>query len=442
MFERPPKMARSAKPFLFAIFAIFTTSFVTLAVYDPQLVKFHVVNRFHDLTSSAPKPNRVDNGVVDALLRDSQIEPPENDTVVPFSPHDARNFIMTEKQCEASFPGLYVEIERAVEDRRSKPVTLEELEEVDSATYGYFRGMIYNQQLYVMKMFDPNFSRGFATLMAMHRAIVTSPEPLPNIEFTFNTADYIERPAATWTYARRSNETLNWLMPDFGYWSWPEPKVGSYDEIRIKALLAEEAIPWEKKIQKIVWRGATLKLPVRLALLNQTMGATWADVKALDWKDAESKQHDLLSMSDHCHYRFVAHTEGHSYSGRLKYLQQCRSVVIAHKLEWIQHYHSLLISEGPNQNYVECKRDFSDLQDVIKDLRWNEEKAKRIADNSVKLFRDRYLTPAAETCYWRKFIKGWKSVSFEPKLLDENGNLRGVPIESFILERRTEWEPY
>ncbi|RVD81364.1 uncharacterized protein DFL_009230 [Arthrobotrys flagrans] len=437
-------MGRNAKPFLFAILAIFTTSFVALTVYDPRLVKFHVVDRFKDLTYPAPKPNHVDNTVVDALLRDTQIEPPVNDTVAPFSPHDERNFIMTEQQCEASFPGLYVEIERAVEDRRSRPITLDELESVKNSTYGYFRGIIYNQELYVMRLSEPNFSRGFATLMAMHRAIVTSPEPLPNIEFTFNTADYIdfEQPAATWTYARRSNETVNWLMPDFGYWSWPEPKVGSYNEVRLKARLADEAIPWEKKIPKIVWRGATLKLPVRLALLNQTKGATWADIKALDWQSAESKEKNLLSMSDHCHYRFVAHTEGHSYSGRLKYLQQCRSVVIAHKLDWIQHYHSLLVPDGPNQNYVECKRDFSDLEDVVEELRWDEDKAKRIADNSVKIFRDRYLTPAAETCYWRKFIKGWRSVSFEPKLLDEKGNLRGVPIESFILERRTDWAPY
>ncbi|KAF3103230.1 hypothetical protein TWF225_002866 [Orbilia oligospora] len=437
-------MGRNAKTLLFAVLAIFTTSFVALTVYDPRLVKFHVVDRFKDLTYSAPKPNHVDNTVVDAILHDTQIEPSGNDTVTPFSPHDERNFIMTEQQCEASFPGLYVEIERAVEDRRSRPITLDELESVTHSAFGYFRGIIYNQELYVIKMLDPNFSRGFATLMAMHRAIVTSPEPIPNIEFTLNTADYIdfEQSAATWTYARRSNETVNWLMPDFGYWSWPEPKVGSYNEVRLKARLADEAIPWEKKIPKIVWRGATLKLPVRLALLNQTKGAAWADVKALDWQSAESKEKNLLSMSDHCHYRFVAHTEGHSYSGRLKYLQQCRSVVVAHKLDWIQHYHSLLIPDGPNQNYVECKRDFSNLEAVMEELRWDEEKAKRIADNSVKTFRERYLTPAAEACYWRKFIKGWRSVSFEPKLLDEKGNLRGVPIESFILERRTEWDPY
>ncbi|KAF3921814.1 hypothetical protein AA313_de0204708 [Arthrobotrys entomopaga] len=437
-----PRVGRSARPLLIAILAIFTTFFIAVSFYDPELVRYHVVDKINDLTSTTPDVTKNTTCFINSPLREFETKTELNDTIVPFTSQDGRNYLMTEAQCDAAFPGLYAEIARAVEDRKSNPVTLEELERVNSNIYGYFRGIIYNQQLYVIKLVDPNFSRGFASLMAMHRAIITSPEPLPNIEFTFNTADFIEEPAATWTYARRYNETLNWLMPDFGYWSWPEPKVGSYHEVRLKALIAEESVPWEKKIPKMVWRGATLNLPVRLALINKTEGREWADVKALDWGSDESKSQDLLSMSDHCHYRFVAHTEGHSYSGRLKYLQQCRSVVIAHKLEWVQHYHSLLVASGPNQNYIECERDFSDLGEVIKDLTKNPRKAKRIADNSVKLLRDRYLTPAAEACYWRKFIKGWRSVSFEPKLLDERGNLRGVPIESFILERRTDWVPY
>jgi hypothetical protein len=28
-------------------------------------------------------------------------------------------------------------------------------------------------------------------------------------------------------------------------------------------------------------------------------------------------------------------------------------------------------------------------------------KAQKIVDNSVKTFRERYLAPAAEACYWR-----------------------------------------
>jgi hypothetical protein len=131
---------------------------------------------------------------------------------------------------------------------------------------------------------------------------------------------------------------------------------------------------------------------------------------------------------------------GRSYSGALKYRQLCRSVIVSHKLQWIQHYHYLFKSSGTNQNFVEVERDFSDLNDAMEDLLNHPEKAKRIADNSVQVFRERYLTPAAEACYWRALIKAYKEVSFEPLLYDgvEVGEVRkrtqkrGVRYETFV----------
>jgi hypothetical protein len=143
-------------------------------------------------------------------------------------------------------------------------------------------------------------------------------------------------------------------------------------------------------------------------------------------------------------------TEGRSYSGALKYRQLCRSVVVSHKLQWIQHYHYLLSAEGPNQNYVEVERDFSDLDAAMEDLIQKPEKAKRIANNSVKLFRERYLTAAAEACYWRELVRAWTTVSdVTPKLytpdaeseakmhkmqkkVEQSARRRGVRYETFM----------
>lgn len=53
----------------------------------------------------------------------------------------------------------------------------------------------------------------------------------------------------------------------------------------------------------------------------------------------------------------------------------------------------------------------------MEDLLDHPEKAKRIADNSVQTFRERYLTQAAEACYWRRLFLRWKDVmGFEPVL--------------------------
>ena len=106
-------------------------------------------------------------------------------------------------------------------------------------------------------------------------------------------------------------------------------------------------------------------------------------------------------------------------------------------MQWIQHHHYLFVANGTNQNFVEVERDFSDLEAAMDHLTTHPEEAKRIADNSVKTFRERYLTPAAEACYWRAFIHGWASVSFEPKKFEVNpitgasDKLRGMRFENF-----------
>jgi len=353
-------------------------------------------------------------------------------------------------QCSLQFPRLYDDIDRAVRDTKGRngAITLQDLESV-SKINGYVRGMVYDNELYIIDKQGGIYSRELATLNALYRAIITSTEQLPNIEFTFISDDKIPS-WPTWAYARRKEHKEVWLIPDFGFWAWPETKVGSYDALRKKIVIREDgdvssgkpSHPFESKKDQLVWRGATMGLPLREEFIASTVNRTWADVKAINWHDHDSMHDDLLSIEDHCMYKYVAHTEGNSYSGRLKYLQNCRSVVVAHPMDWIQHYQHLMIPSGPEQNYVQVRRDFSDLEKKMTDLLSHEEEASRIADNSVKMFRDTYLTPAAQVCYWRRLIQAWASVSFEPHRFDSEGNLRGVPFEDFVLERRLEWDPY
>lgn len=85
---------------------------------------------------------------------------------------------------------------------------------------------------------------------------------------------------------------------------------------------------------------------------------------------------------------------------------------------------------------MKVKRDFSDLEEKIEWLLDHPEDAARIARNNVKVFRDRYLTPAAETCYWRRLIREWGKNAFEPefyKMVDGVRVERGVPYENFAL---------
>ena len=97
---------------------------------------------------------------------------------------------------------------------------------------------------------------------------------------------------------------------------------------------------------------------------------------------------------------FVVQTEGTSYSGRLKYLLLCNSVTVAHKLEWLEFHTHLMESSGPTQNFIETKRDWSDLSVKMDHYLGNLGETKEIAKRSYNLFNQRYLTPAAVRNYF------------------------------------------
>jgi hypothetical protein len=131
---------------------------------------------------------------------------------------------------------------------------------------------------------------------------------------------------------------------------------------------------------------------------------------------------------------------GHSYSGRAKYLLNCKSVSVVHSLEWIEPHTHLFVKDGPDQNIVSVERDFSDLNEKMNYYLKHPKEAKRIAENSASVFRDRYLTPAAQACYWRKLLNAWASISFVPELYTQvkgqNGKkrkkIRGTTFETYV----------
>jgi hypothetical protein len=133
----------------------------------------------------------------------------------------------------------------------------------------------------------------------------------------------------------------------------------------------------------------------------------------------------------------MPYLSGHGYSGGGKYLHNCNSVIIMNKKTWVEPHHALLVASGPKQNFVEVEKDFSDLEEKVSELVKDQDKARSVAENSVATFRDRYLTPAAQVCYWRRIIKSWAEVSFEPEQWEDGPagttkKMRGISFETFV----------
>ncbi|KAK5788306.1 hypothetical protein VI817_009264 [Penicillium citrinum] len=369
---------------------------------------------------------------------------------------DANDHGLSEDQCRIAFPKLFSELDKSVGLRSEDPISYTELRgrEVED---GMVRCIIDRGELYIVE-FAPQpvtASRARATLNSLHRALKAIPNrhELPSIEFIFTSEDFANDPTGpgpVWSYSKRDTDDSVWLMPDFGYWAWPEVQVGPYHEVRrrIAAIDDGEIAPdgsvipglnFQDKKKQLVWRGSLATNPgIRSKLLKASTGKSWASVRIIDWDDENDIRYNLLPIEDHCRYMFLAHTEGRSFSGRGKYLLNCRSVVISHPPLWREVHHAALISSGPDANYIEVKADYSDMSHKINYLIDNPRVAEQVAQNAVRTFRDRYLTPAAESCYWRQLVRSYASVcDFEPLLynVDRDGKKvsRGVPFETWLL---------
>ncbi|KAH8692488.1 glycosyl transferase family 90-domain-containing protein [Phaeosphaeriaceae sp. PMI808] len=355
------------------------------------------------------------------------------------------DYSFSPEKCNTKFADLFREIDRSVALQKSiGNVTPTDID-LAWKPYGAVRVMIYNQKLYVIEVkYDGkgyHKPRLLAILHQIHRAITFSPLPLPSIEFSFavdDIADDSHDQHTIWAFSRHiSLDNSTWVMPDFGYWSWPLELVGEYEQIRKQ--IRDNEVSWQQKVPMVFWRGALkTNMPLRSALIRVTKGKAWADVKEVIWKSRTevSKKSSQLPIAEHCRYQFLIHTEGRSYSGRGKYLLNCGSVVIRHKAEWVEPHSHLFMLSGPHQNVVEVERDFSDLKEKVGRLLRDPQRAQAIANNSINTFRDRYLTPAAEACYWRQLFLSWADVSFQPDpwLVHENGRrkMRGIPFETFV----------
>ena len=365
---------------------------------------------------------------------------------------DAENYGLSHAQCSSAFPKLYTSIHEMVARHSSNPIKQNHLDAKltgNAAVTLPVKVMIFEGELFVTDdegMTDYYGTRLFATLDSIHRALVAFPDraQLPNCEFIISWGDQPAHGAPLWGYTKKDTPDYydTWLMPDFGFFSWPEPKTGAYTKVRRAMKKLETDLPFEKKIPKLVWRGALL-VEDRGKLLEQTQDKDWADVRTINWQDPKDLEENHVALPEHCRYMFIAHVSGLSWSGQGKYVRNCHSVVVSHTLEWREIYDSALVYSGPEQNAVRVADDWSDLEATMETLLVNTTAAEKIADNAQVMLRDRYLTPAAEACYWRKLIQGYASVSFEPELYEADGRtLRGVPYESFTLLRKIHWDAY
>ncbi|KAI9698837.1 MAG: hypothetical protein M1820_007344 [Bogoriella megaspora] len=359
---------------------------------------------------------------------------------------DRFNYSLSDGQCEEAFPDYFYEIERAAAYYEDRPITKEDVDIKERMSV--VRATIYDRQLYIMKSnishapanFD--FPRTNAILASINRAVTASTEPVPDIEFVFKMSDYPGEPAPDWTLCREAEDQAHWVMPDFGYWAWDNQLLGAYEQY-VRGL-SDYPSKFSEKKEKALWRG-TNSNDERQHLIEAAEDKPWSDVKAVQW----GKPDNFVGISEHCDYQYLIQTEGNTYSGRLKYILNCASVVLLRPPHWIETFTHLLQPRGSSQNVVEVDG-FVNLPETMSSLLEDPKKAEQIATNAKDTFADKYLTPAAQACYWRRMFKRWKDVqgfearpwTMEKKTVGEGDDKKevekkvwhGITYEVFMLQ--------
>ncbi|KAF3191611.1 hypothetical protein TWF788_006207 [Orbilia oligospora] len=381
-----------------------------------------------------------------------------------------RSNFLTEKQCRKEYPLLFKPIDEAV--GRGK--------------FDFYRGpddftalvtaRIKNNRLYVVSTSNTtnshvNVMHRNAALHQVHKALATSPEPLPDTLFSFTPVDYPKN--NSWVYSKWYDHTelLNhWPVPHFGHWSWPVKYVGPLIEVLSQVSEIESTLPFEEKVDKLFWRGTPSFNPIqnqnlRGNLIGATEGKDWADTGQLEWTALE-KAKNIVQIPEICRYKYIAYTEGITYSGRLPFHMLCESVIITPPINYMMHSTHLIKplfawtlgfqstkkmdnwgmkrlrkawpkDYRPDEaNAIFVSPDWSDLEETIMWLRENPKIAKGIATRQKEFAVEKgYLSESAEMCYWRELIRGWSKVAIPT---GSGWNELGFPWETFALTGKTE----
>lgn len=275
-------------------------------------------------------------------------------------------------------------------------------------------------------------ARAIAVLGLIERALwaaTAANERLPVIEAAVAVGDVTQSDGASslddgsvWTFAvdiHNERHKQHWLLPHYGLYS--TLGTGSFETMRKVAQLSDSL--FINKVPKLGIERA------EVILENQDFEMT---------EERDLIEESSMTMDEICRYGFTLDREGHDQSLTLLSLLNCNSLLLKTPSNWTAHLHHLLVPGGKQQNYVPIAADLADLAQNMKFFLDYPEKAQQIIQNAVDTFRSQYTTAIATSCYIRRLIVAYSTVSYTPEIEQLSartvpGTVRGVSFVDFIV---------
>jgi protein glucosyltransferase len=115
---------------------------------------------------------------------------------------------------------------------------------------------------------------------------------------------------------------------------------------------------------------------------------------------------DVVTLEDHCQYRYLFNFRGVAASFRLKHLFLCKSLVFHVGDEWEEFFYPAL---RPWIHYVPVPVDLGNIEELLEFVRENDEVAHDIAERGHDLIWA-HLTMETVECYWSELLKEYAAL--------------------------------
>jgi hypothetical protein len=215
------------------------------------------------------------------------------------------------------------------------------------------------------------------------------------------TSDF-EKNINDYTYSK--NNTVNRVVPDFNFHSWPQVGIHDYDqcihEISQSGLTLFEInkVGWIGNVNTNVYRKKLLAIGNAYENLFDIFDMTW---RPANLGNVQLNSSRYLSMPDLVkRYSMLIDIEGFGYSGRLKYLLWSHRPVLL-----VDRPHKEFFFEFLKEweHYIPVKRDLSDLLEKTKWCLDHYEESRAIAENAFQ-FSKIHLTRDACFDKWNEIV--------------------------------------
>jgi hypothetical protein len=193
----------------------------------------------------------------------------------------------------------------------------------------------------------------------------------------------------------------DWARVQVPEGKWFPKGVSRYEEVDT---------PWDKKCEKMVFRGAstgsgvTIKTNQRLKAVHLSQSCDVLDLGITSWNlrpriiDGKIQTIDTHSLGfglspfmtslEQSRYKYILHIEGHVAAFRLSNELAMGSVILIVQSRWKVWYSDKLV---PFVHYIPVNEDLSDLLERVAWCKENDEKCRQIVGNA-RAFYDQYLS--------------------------------------------------